>query len=95
MIGSSSFFALALIGRMEIRAGINETDRRNAIVTPIAVRLPRWLKGGTSLKFRLKKPMTVDRLVKKIGPKFTRILSTIASDLLNPRRISRNIITRK
>ena len=58
---------LTRIGSTLITAGRNSTDRMKAMPTPVAVMLPRWRNGGASLKFMLRKPMAVVRLVRKIG----------------------------
>ena len=53
--------------------------------------LPKSLSGGTSLKFMLRKPMAVVRMVKNTGWVLIRKLSTMASRLKLPWRISRSI----
>ena len=63
-------------------------------MTPTAVMFPRCQKGGESLKFILRNPIAVVRLVRNTGVMLTRRLSTIASCLFKPRRISRSIITK-
>ena len=53
-----------------MKAGRNKIEKNQAATTPMATMLPRCRYGGASLKFRLRKPMAVVRLVRKIGPKF-------------------------
>ena len=62
-----SAHCLTLNGKIEVIAGRKKTDKTNAKVTPIAVILPRSRNGGTSLKLRLKNPITVVNEVRKIG----------------------------
>ena len=50
--------------------------------------LPRRRNGGASLKFMLRKPIAVVRLVRNTGCRLTRRLSTMALGLLRPWRNS-------
>ena len=88
-------FLLALIGRSIRAAGSRVTLSIKETKTPIETRFPRWLKGGTSEKFMVRKPMAVVTLAKKTGCRFTLKLSFIASFLGVPElRRSKNVTSR-
>ena len=92
----SSLFSIIFTrtGSIDIKAGKKVTARMNEIITPIDTKLPRCLKGGTSEKFMVKKPIAVVILARKTGCRLTRRLSINAFSLLDPCCISCIKVTR-
>ena len=64
-------------------------EKTKASITPIATILPKSRNGGESEKFMLMKPIAVVTLVSSIGLKLTLKLSSRASLLALPWRISK------
>ena len=76
----------AFTGNISISAGSRVMERKNASQTPIAAMLPRSRKGGASLKFRLRKPTAVVKVVRNTGCRLTRRLSSMAARFSMPWR---------
>ncbi len=93
-VARSAAVCRARTGSTASSAGRKVIDRTQAATAPAAAMLPRSWNGGASEKFRLRKPIAVVRLVRKTGGMLMRRLSTIASCLLRPCRISWNMLTR-
>ena len=58
---------ILLLGSRVTSAGKKEIESRNEISTPTATSVPRWLNGGTSEKFIVRKPIAVVTLARKMG----------------------------
>ena len=86
--------AFTRIGSTSISAGKKVTEKTNAPATPMATIFPRSLKGGASLKFILRNPITVVNDVRKMGCRLIRRLSITALVLSCPCRMACRRLTR-
>ncbi|EEZ85483.1 hypothetical protein VME_45450 [Vibrio harveyi 1DA3] len=75
---------LTLIGSNFSKAGRSVTERKHAIITPNADKLPKSLNTGESDIFIIKKPIAVVTEVIRIGMKLSEILLSIECALLKP-----------